>query len=260
MFRCKQCGLYYVAPRPSAEEVGEFYQCSYYRNDPNFERGAKEKAFQKGIEKIERKLGRRGKLLDVGCGGGDFLTVTKERSWEVMGLEPSATAAKFTRNRLRVKVVEGTLDEDAASFEPEYFDAITLWDVIEHTTDPLNTVKIAFHLLVKGGVLVLRSPNMDFHRIRMRFFPWIGRRQGRNIFLDATLHLFGFSSHTIRILLQKAGFKEIEISTGVPREAGKALLRFTRDALYTLAKMVFFLTHRKVLLSSSMLILARKLL
>jgi len=158
---------------------------------------------------------------------------------------------------LGIKVLEETLESEAIT-SLGHFDAITLWDVIEHSTDPLVAVRRAYQLLAKGGILVLRTPNMNFHHMRIRFFPWIGRREGRNIYLDAPLHLFGFSPSNIRMLLHKVGFDEIEIMTGEPRQAGGKPSRFARSVLYYFAKVLSFLTFGKLILSSSMLVIARK--
>ncbi|MBL7183339.1 MAG: class I SAM-dependent methyltransferase [Anaerolineae bacterium] len=80
--------------------------------------------------------GRR--LLDVGCHIGVFLGIAQERGWAAWGIEPSRWAAREARGR-GLQVIEGTLDD--VHLAGESFDVITLWDVIEHLTDPLRELR-----------------------------------------------------------------------------------------------------------------------
>lgn len=77
---------------------------------------------------------RKGRLLDVGCGSGEFLAQMRELGWDVFGVEPDPQAARVAREQFGLTVWPGALAE--ASFPDGFFDAVTLNHVIEHVADP----------------------------------------------------------------------------------------------------------------------------
>lgn len=136
----------------------------------------------------------RGRLLDVGSGGGQFLRRMKDAGWAVLGVEPDPTAVEVARG-LGVEVLSGTLDQLPSG--QHRFDAITLNHVIEHVPDPLATLRHCWGLLAPGGRLVVTTPNV--HSLGHRVF----RRSWRG--LEPPRHLQIFSQQSLRRTAERAG-------------------------------------------------------
>lgn len=141
-----------------------------------------------------------GRLLDVGCGSGDWLLDMQRRGWRVEGLDFDENAVAVARNR-GLDVAVGSLEEQ--SFQHNRFDAITLSHVIEHVPDPVQTLTECAKILKPGGRLVLFTPNAD--SLSHRFFKesWRG--------LEPPRHLHLFSLQSMRRALEEAGFKSISM-------------------------------------------------
>ena len=136
-----------------------------------------------------------GRLLDVGCGNGEFLARMRAAGWQVEGLDPDPAAVELAK-RAGLAVDEGTL----SSVEPRLarYDAITLSHVIEHVHDPLATLQACYAALRPGGVIWIDTPNLEARG---------HRRFGRDWFpLEPPRHLAIFTASSLRSLLERAGF------------------------------------------------------
>ena len=99
-----------------------------------------------------------GKLLDVGCGNGEFLAMMQQAGWDVSGVEPDPTAAQVSSERLNITVP--TVDLEGASFPSKSFDAITLSHVLEHVYDPIGVLRECRRILKPAGHVVIVTPNI----------------------------------------------------------------------------------------------------
>jgi 2-polyprenyl-3-methyl-5-hydroxy-6-metoxy-1,4-benzoquinol methylase len=210
LVRCRQCGLVSVANPPSPEELRDFYSfaqgyASSSRDDPA------------EIARLQA-LGRRhvvalghaadaGRLLDVGCSAGFFLAAARDVGWEVKGLELNADAAALARERFGLDVTAAGVED--APFPPGSFDAVTLWDVLEHLRDPRGALQLVRRLLRPGGTLALSTPNLD--GLFPRLSGLIGRRTGYWTHPEPPAHLFQFSQRTLTRLLEATGFAVQEV-------------------------------------------------
>jgi 2-polyprenyl-3-methyl-5-hydroxy-6-metoxy-1,4-benzoquinol methylase len=140
-----------------------------------------------------------GRLLDVGCGDGAYLTLMSDLGWEVAGVDPDpAGIAVAQQSGLDVHV--GTLAD--AGFPDSYFDVVTLSHTIEHVHDPVALLRECRRVLSPGGELVVLTPNLasDGHR---RFgADWLH--------LDPPRHLVIFTIGSLRRALAAAGFSQID--------------------------------------------------
>jgi 2-polyprenyl-3-methyl-5-hydroxy-6-metoxy-1,4-benzoquinol methylase len=206
--RCKTCSCTYVTPQRQGQALlDELYEerlwsspaprhfgyAAYREEAENYLR-----TFAYRLHALERASLPRtgGRLLDVGCAAGYFLTVMQQRGWQVEGVEPSRTIARFGRERFGVTIHEGTLD--TIKLPPASYDLITLWDVIEHVPDPTNLLLQVRRLLAPGGVVLLETQNVASLTARV-----LGRRWHHYKHAE---HLWHFSPQTIDLLLQKTGF------------------------------------------------------
>ena len=144
--RCRQCGLLYINPRPTPEEMARFYPETYSWRETletgpgltrwirRLEKGYRYHLLEDDTSKVIRYTGKHsGKVLDVGCGTGDRLDVFRAKGFEPYGVETSGSA-DYAEKDLHLEVRKGDLF--SASFPDRFFDVVTLYHVLEHTHDP----------------------------------------------------------------------------------------------------------------------------
>jgi SAM-dependent methyltransferase len=148
-----------------------------------------------------------GRLLDVGCGFGDFIAEMRVRNWRAEGLDPSRRVVGVASgNGLPVRL--GTLE----SLDPTngQYDAVTMFYVLEHLPDPMGALRKAYDLLAPAGTLLIRVP--DTTPIVRMLSPF---GFGASLY-DIPYHLYDFSSSVLRKMLLKAGFENIRTFPGEP--------------------------------------------
>jgi 2-polyprenyl-3-methyl-5-hydroxy-6-metoxy-1,4-benzoquinol methylase len=135
------------------------------------------------------------RLLDVGCGAGDFLIRAKACGWDAVGIEPDSSAAAQAQES-GCKVYAGSIGQWAD--ELGRFDVVTLGHVIEHVPEPRGTLETCHRLLKPRGLIWLETPNIESYG-HARFGPsWVH--------LDPPRHLALFSSSSLKRALASAGF------------------------------------------------------
>ena len=196
--RCKNCRLVYMNPRDNhiPELLSEVEDTDYIStwND-------RLSTFKVHLDLLKQfKSG--GKLLDVGCYAGIFLTAAKEVGFSVSGLEPSKWAAGFAADKAQVPVVCRPIE--AYEMPVSEFDIVTLWDVIEHLEDPMGTLSKIQTTLKPGGLVFISTHNIEsiFARALGKRYPWLMR-----------FHLFHFSPNTLKIMAEKAGLKTVRVES-----------------------------------------------
>jgi SAM-dependent methyltransferase len=202
---CRHCGLAYTNPRPTPDTISGFYPPGYAPHDGRPARAARPPSRLRCRllgRPCPEYLGRLpnpapGRLLDFGCGGGRFLRRMAGLGWAVTGLDSSPEAVRAVRDGVGCEAVLGTLPHP--DLEPGSFDAVTLWQSLEHVHRPLDVLREAHRLLVPGGSLVVAVPN---------FGGWAARRFGPHWFgLDLPRHLTHFTPDTLPRMLAAAGFR-----------------------------------------------------
>jgi len=221
--KCLNCGLFFVWPQPSREELGFLYS----RSQGYFGTAATDLAKTSGesalsLHKLlaERRLGK-GMLLDIGCATGELIFHMKKLGYTVAGCDVSAEAVRIAiDNGLDAKVG----DIETLQYQAESFDIINMGDVLEHVSSPHDTLRTAFSLLKPGGAIVIATPNSNSSFAlstlllsRTTGFPWAHS--------EAPYHLFEFAPKSILELLVKAGFSASEVMT-----SGNASLMYTVGA------------------------------
>jgi SAM-dependent methyltransferase len=201
--RCTTCGLRFLEPQPSDDELASLYSEDYYLSQDSRRRGYEGYAtdadnWRRTFRDRLRDLpARPGKLLDVGAATGFFVEQARAIGWDAIGLEPSDWAAEFARRELGMNVVTGTLE--STHFPDQAFDAVTLWEVIEHVPDPMVTLEEIRRILRPGGRLVLSTPDSGSFAARASGGRWLGWRK-------VPEHLFFFDRSNLDRLLVRAGF------------------------------------------------------
>ena len=162
LLQCRRCRSVYWETPWEARRAKVHYD-GYYPEEPPGYDPLTEKCYHAILNQMEQ--GRSpGRLLDVGCGAGHFLLVAEARGWQPMGLEVSRSALEIIRRvknerRSKFSILESPLTE--AGLPPESFDAVTLFEVVEHLDDPTAILKEVRRILVGGGILYLTTPNYN---------------------------------------------------------------------------------------------------
>lgn len=204
LVQCRQCGLLYLNPRPTPQEIATYYPPEYnaYSIAPEDRRSRVDCldasfGYWKRARSVTKARPRGGRLLDIGCATGNFLHALRRLGpWDVEGLDVSFQAAEYARNRYGLEVFVGELAQ--ARYPDSCFDAVTMWNVLEHLHDPKGTLQEVYRILKPNGLLVVGTPNLWSIDARL-FGPfWLG--------LDAPRHLYIFSPATLQKLLQETGF------------------------------------------------------
>ncbi|MFH1478131.1 MAG: class I SAM-dependent methyltransferase [Verrucomicrobiota bacterium] len=151
--------------------------------------------FSRAFRLVERYVQGPGKILDVGAAGGFFLKVAKDKGWEPYGVEPSCWMAEWGNRRFGVNIKPGVLCD--AKFPNNFFDVITMWDVLEHTSDPLAELKESRRILKDGGIIVINFPDAG---------SWLARVAGSKWWFFLSVHLYYFTKAIMDRMLIRAGF------------------------------------------------------
>ncbi len=143
-----------------------------------------------------------GRLLDVGCGSGEWLAKMRDLGWQVSGLDFDAQAVAVATRR-GLQVTQGLLE--AQRYPDESFDAITLNHVIEHLPDPVATLAECRRVLKRGGQLMVFTPNTASLGHLLFRSAWRG--------LEPPRHLYLFCPDSIGAGLSRAGFSHFDVRT-----------------------------------------------
>lgn len=166
LYQCKNCGLLRQMPLPDWAELATYYPIEYVSFSDNSEGNnwlkkiINSSGYREKINLIEL-FSKEGNLFDVGCGTGEFLKYLQGiGNWNLYGLEPIENAARVAETKLGFPIIK-TMFESSTQFNNEFFDVITMWEVIEHLFDPVAAIEKAANLLKPGGVLVMSTPNLN---------------------------------------------------------------------------------------------------
>jgi len=200
LFQCTNCGLVYLYPQLDWKSLAEFYPESYYLEDSRARDGPASRVAEalelhgRGVVVVPG-----GRLLDVGCGSGKFLLRMKERM-DVFGIEPGSYGYQICRRR--GLDVQNTFLE-AADYQANSFDVITLNHVLEHVPNPKETLSHVRGLLRDSGFVIIQVPNL-------RSFAFLVSRE-YFFHLDVPRHLFHFTRKTLEAYLKAAGLKPVKV-------------------------------------------------
>lgn len=208
--QCAQCGLQYVHPVPTDEELTAHYQQGAYFHGEESQgyreytaiRKALLPLFRRRLLHIDHLMSGKGRLLDFGCAAGYFLEVAQASGWDVAGVELSKEMATLAHERLGVPIGRSLTDMFGE------FDVITLWEVIEHLPRPMETLAALQERLRPGGLLMLSTPNTGHWQAQREPDMWEGYRPPS--------HLLFFTADTLRSALERAGFQQITVQRTSP--------------------------------------------
>jgi len=194
--KCRNCQLVYVNPVEKKSKINENYS-KRESIDASIIRESRLRAAKSQLELIQRyKKGTN--LLDIGCGEGFFLFNASKAGYRAKGVELSQDATAYAKREFGLDVEAAAFEE--LQFPEDYFDVITLWQVLEHVPHPLLLLKEAHRILKPGGLLVASTPNIGGIPARILHRKWWNVRR---------LHINQFTTKTLTGIFRNAGFKNI---------------------------------------------------
>lgn len=210
LFECANCRMVFYNHKDYDYDLASLYEEGYFignevsqgYNDYFLLEKSLTKTFETRLNKINRQFACNYQdLLDVGCGPGFFLNVARKKGWKVKGVEISEFAATFAKKNFGLEVINGALE--AGLFNPGSFDLVTLWDVLEHLPEPLDTLTEINKVLRPGGALVLTTGDIGSYFAKLCGSRWH--------LLNIPEHVFYFNQQSIQHILVKAGFNVVDI-------------------------------------------------
>jgi 2-polyprenyl-3-methyl-5-hydroxy-6-metoxy-1,4-benzoquinol methylase len=221
--RCPSCTLLFRRDLPTQAELDEIYGLDYFQGDATgyldyvADADLHRAAARNRLDLLER-LVAGGALLDVGAAAGFFVDEARSRGWDAQGIDVSEPMVEWGRRTLDVPLERATL----ADVTDGPFDALTMWDYIEHSLDPAADLRRAQELLRPGGVLALSTGDAA---------TWVARLSGsRWHLLTPRHHNFFFTAATLGELLARSGFEVVSLD----HRGGRYPVRYLVHKLGTL--------------------------
>jgi SAM-dependent methyltransferase len=194
IYRCHGCGTLY-SERSQLDYDGYYDESNL--TVPDFINDRLDEVFAR--LHVYRKTNR---LLDIGCGAGSLLQAARRAGWNAEGLEISESAADHVRSQ-GFEVFQGHLS--SAPYQDNYFDVVTASELIEHVADPLTILEQTERILRPGGLLWATTPNALSFSSRMLGVRWST--------VCPPEHLQLFSPNGVRKLIERAGFKRVQVKS-----------------------------------------------
>lgn len=192
VMRCADCSAVFLSPRPRIEDMSSFYEEMY---DEEREKSARqERRAQKHVKRLAQMMPSPGHVLEVGAGDGYFLKAARDLGWKVAGLELSPPRIAKAREWFGLELI--AKDLIAADLPAESFDAVAMYQLIEHVHDPAAILASVHRILRPGGILMLSTPNvLSYARKKRDVNSWM-----------IPQHLFFFSPLSLVKLAENQGF------------------------------------------------------
>jgi SAM-dependent methyltransferase len=205
--RCSRCAFMFALIAP------DYDAASIYKDDVYFTSGGecgigdydalwRRRLVHFYVPRLDRVAAFRkpARLLDIGCASGYLMRAAQDRGWDTAGVELSPAmrrrAAEITRG-----AIYGSIEEALRS--GERFECVTMFEVIEHLSDPLATMAQVAQLLAPNGILALSTPNCEC--------PGAPAGEPINVWFDPPEHISYFAPGTIRDCLERSGFAVVAI-------------------------------------------------
>lgn len=248
--KCRSCRVFYIVPAPTLKESMAYFSEGFVIS-PFLNREAVAERVAHSIQKCLKA----GRILDVGCGEGHFLSrFFQAGGWETWGVELSKSAATLAANQ-GINVYTG--DTHSAHFPSAFFDVVTVLDAFYYFHDPLGELKEFKRILKPGGLLVVELPQAGPRLWRLT--TPLGRflSAGKESLFDTNDHLFFYEPESLSRILNEGGFRAVRI---LPLR-GNCQKNAMKDFLYRLygimSKTLWKLSGARLILGPRLLVLAR---
>ncbi len=201
--------MYKTEPQPSLETLASYYESEDYISHTDAKRNLFEKIYhwvrsymlskKMSIVDTHTKSDAK-KVLDIGCGTGDFLAMAKKYKWEIAGIEPDAQARKIATEKTGIEIHTNDWLSEIAD---DSFDAVTMWHVLEHVPDLSAQIQTLKRIIKPNGSIFIAVPNFKSHDATHYKELWAA--------YDVPRHLWHFSQKSIKSLFGKENMKVVKI-------------------------------------------------
>jgi len=229
--QCFRCGLQFAEDYPEIEAADiEIYGSDYFRASLE-EQERRMGIFDQFVAEVESIIGRKGRLLDVGCGEGTLLFAAVERGWKAEGTEIASVMVHHIREKFGLTVHQGVLED--LELPLCSFDAIIMNHVLEHVSDPRITLEKIAELLSPGGVVRIEVPNLASLSNRWKNFQSrFGLKKNLWKHYSPDHHFWFFTPRTLKATLEEAGLSPLMIIAPAKQCGGKSSIDNLANALY----------------------------
>jgi SAM-dependent methyltransferase len=208
---CEGCGFKFINPRPDEGEIGRYYQSEEYISHDSQSGNLISRIYKiarvfsiKRKYKIVAEHSQAGKILDIGCGTGEFLHYCRSRGFAVEGVEPNSKASVYAQKINGISVTSKVADLFSTN---RSFSCITMWHVLEHIHRLNETLDMVKDLLHPDGLLIIAVPNSN---------SWDAQKFGKFwAAYDVPRHLYHFNEAIFIHLMSNHGF---EIRNKIPQK------------------------------------------
>lgn len=195
--KCLSCGMIYVNENITQSQISTYYEVA--RDQLYFaEQNARKRTFSNYLKKLEKAFPHKGRLLDIGTNTGLFVKLAQDNGWDAAGLEPNRWAVSYAKKNYKIDLINKPFERN--TFPKQTFEVITMWDVIEHFTNPVSEIRKIYHQLKPGGLFAFSTvdPQSLLAQIMGPKWSW---------YMD--MHRAFFTRESAEIYLKKCGFKKI---------------------------------------------------
>lgn len=202
---CDECGLFIrnVSSSKSGLKIKNrgFLLSTCRRENPGEDRI--KDANEQQLDVLEKHISP-GIVYDVGAAAGFFMKAARDRGWKVHGNEISERAIGWAKSNYAISIDYGFLED--LDVPTNYFDAVVMWNILEHTFNPRITIEVCKKMLKSGGLIFIRVPNKRTKEELIRFYTGG--------------HLFEFTEKCLMGHLEAMGFKCVERNAGHNPKSG----------------------------------------
>jgi len=201
--------MYKTEPQPSLDKLPSYYQSEDYISHTDTQRNLFEKIYhwvrsymlsKKMALVAQHTNSNDKKVLDIGCGTGDFLAMAQKYKWEATGVEPDEHARKIAFEKTTTEIHTNDWLSEVAD---DSFDAITMWHVLEHVPNLEEQIATLKRIIKPNGTIFIAVPNFNSHDANHYKEFWAA--------FDVPRHLWHFSQNAIKGLFQKENLKVVKI-------------------------------------------------
>lgn len=204
LVKCEKCTLVFTNPRPTLNELSKYYQSSEYISHTDRANSLFHIIYKLVRNYTLRQKSRlvtsisngQGKILDYGCGTGDFLKAMLKQGWEGHGYEPDVKAASIANAKTGESIIS-TIDKIDNNY-----DVITAWHVIEHVSELLDTMRKLKKALKAEGHLIIAVPNYQSYDAQYYREYWAA--------YDVPRHLYHFDRTSMKELARLLKLKLVD--------------------------------------------------
>lgn len=201
MVECNKCGLLYSNPVLEDNKVNQLYNDSKFEYDVEVDNLKATYGYY--LEKANKYVASKGKILEVGCGNGFFLDQAIDMGYlDAVGIEPSIEAINKASIRIKPKIIHGIFNPN--DFENESFDVACYFQVVEHIANVNGFLSGCYNKLNTGGVFLGIGHNVD---------SWLSKILKDKCPIINDEHVYVFNKETLRKIFEKSGFKVLEVGS-----------------------------------------------